>query len=201
MHRFLIVIILACFAVSCSEERPVESSGADEVASGAEYSSFIPGGLVLLDTAVGHLDGDSIPDMVLVLKSPQEDSTSDVVDHPEPRPLLILLGTAPGKYRLVARCDKSVFCVNCGGAMGDPYQGIIIRKGSFSIEHYGGSAEKWAYAVTHSYSGQDKEWYLDKLQTINYTFGEDSLESQESVKSVSDFGKIKSVDFDIYNIR
>jgi hypothetical protein len=106
--------------------------------------NFIPAGYVLLDSASGDLNRDSYRDLVLVLKKNREEDSVDV-----PRPLLLLLGSAAG-YSLAGRNDNVVLCYSCGGVFGDPYQGITIKNGYFSIEHYGGSNWRWTRVIPSS---------------------------------------------------
>lgn len=166
----------------------------------AEHSitKFIPEGYILLDSATGDLNLDPYPDMLLVVKKNGEDSTSDVVDHPEKRPLLILTGQADKQFKLAARNDNAVYCVNCGGMMGDPYMGIVIKKGYFSIEHYGGSAWRWTRIITFKYSSADKYWYLHKDGGDSYhTSYPDKVETK--IRTIKEFGKIRFEQFNLYN--
>ena len=73
-------------------------------------------------------------------------------DPEQPRPLLILVRDANGALKLAKRSAKAVFCRNCGGMMGDPFQGVTIEKGRFTIEHYGGSAWRWSSNFTFGWS-------------------------------------------------
>jgi hypothetical protein len=131
------------------------------------YTKYIPEGYTLLDSVIGDLNLDNYPDMLLVLKKYGEDSTSYIDDQPEKRPLLILIGQADKSFTLAARNDNVVYCVNCGGMMGDPYMQVIIKKGYFSIEHYGGSAWRWTRIITFKYSSAEKYCYLQKPSPIN----------------------------------
>ena len=108
-----------------------------------EIKAFVPEGYEALNATSGNLNLDAIPDVILVVHQPNEKETSDVVDHPTKRPLLVLIGEGNNKYRLAARNDNAVYCVDCGGVFGDPFEGISIKNGIFSVEHYGGSAWRW----------------------------------------------------------
>lgn len=160
-------------------------------------AQFVPDGYTPLDTTSGDLNLDQYPDMIMVLKKNGEDTTSDVVEHPEKRPLLILTGQAGNTYRLAARNDNAVYCIDCGGTMGDPFTEVVIRKGYFSIEHYGGSGWRWTRTITFKYSPADNYWYLHKD-------GGDSFHAAEpekvttKVKTTKDFGKVPFDRFDIY---
>jgi hypothetical protein len=161
------------------------------------FSQFIPKGYSILDTATGNLNLDAYPDMLLALKKDGEEKTSDVTEHPEQRPLLILLGQPDHTFALAARSDNSIYCVDCGGVMGDPYQSLVIKKGFFSVEHYGGSSWRWTRIVTFKYNAAEKKWYLFKD-------GGDSFHASEpekvkrTIKTAKDFGKIPFEKFDVY---
>lgn len=75
-----------------------------------------------------------------MLKEDNEEETSIIDEDPVKRPLYILTGQSDQSYKLAAKNDNVVYCVNCGGIMGDPFSGIAIKNGYFSVEHYGGSA-------------------------------------------------------------
>ncbi|HTL09229.1 MAG TPA: hypothetical protein VL307_13260 [Chitinophagaceae bacterium] len=118
---------------------------------------FIPPNYLLLDSASGDLDKDSLPDLVLVLKVNNEAEAPDTT-----RPLLLLRKNKAGLYALIARNDSVVLCLGCGGAMGDPYQGITIKNGYFSIEHYGGSSWRWSRIITFRYDSNSKRFILHR---------------------------------------
>jgi hypothetical protein len=111
----------------------------------------LPAGYTVLDAAQGDLNRDAVPDWLVVLHRPNEAKTSDVIDHPTKRPLLVFVGGAGGTYTLATRSDNAVYCVDCGGMMGDPFMGLAIKKGYFTVEHYGGSAQRWTRFVTFKY--------------------------------------------------
>ncbi|HZH36685.1 MAG TPA: hypothetical protein VEX65_05385 [Flavisolibacter sp.] len=118
--------------------------------------NFIPAGYILLDSASGDLNRDSYRDLVLVLKKNGEEDSVDV-----PRPLLLLQGSATG-YSLAGRNDNVVLCYSCGGVFGDPYQGITIKNGYFSLEHYGGSSWRWTRIITFRYDAKGKQFRLHR---------------------------------------
>jgi len=163
----------------------------------ANLKGFIPAGYIALDLTKGDLNLDSYPDAVMVLYKKVEEKTSDVIDHPEKRPLLLLLGQADKSYKLATRSDNAVYCVDCGGQMGDPFTGITIKKGYFSVEHYGGSAWRWTRIITFKYSPSEKNWFLHKdggerFHAISHE------EVKTEVKTVKNFGKVPFQKFDIY---
>ncbi|MGV3632329.1 MAG: hypothetical protein ACO1O6_14060 [Bacteroidota bacterium] len=160
-------------------------------------SDFIPKGYSLLDSASGNLNPDNYKDMILVLKKNDEENTSDVNDHPERRPLLVLTGNADKGFSLAARNDNTVLCVNCGGMMGDPFAGLSMENGSFTVLHYGGSAWRWSKNLTYSYSKTAKTWMLTEIYTDSYHTSDPEKAEIKTLTS-KDFGKVSLEKFDIY---
>lgn len=169
----------------------------EEIDVPAGLKQFIPKGYEALDLTKGDLNRDAYPDAILVLYKKGEEETSDVIDHPEKRPLLILTGQADKTYKLAARSDNAVYCVDCGGQMGDPFTGISVKNGYFSVEHYGGSGWRWTRIVTFKYSPADKTWLLHKDGGERY-HAISQEEAKTEVKTVKDFGKVPFEKFNIY---
>lgn len=133
-------------------------------------AQFVPKGFVALDTTYGDLNKDSIPDLILVACSPDEEKF-DTVDYK--RPLLILIGQQNSQYKLAGRNDDIVLHLHSGGIMGDPFMGIAIKNGYFSAEHYIGYHDtRIASTITFKYSSSNKNWFLYKVikETNNLTF-------------------------------
>jgi hypothetical protein len=160
-------------------------------------AEFIPDGYTALDTTSGDLNLDRYSDMIMVLKKNGEDTSSDVIEHPEKRALLILSGQADNSYKLAARNDNAVYCIDCGGMMGDPFMDIVIKKEYFSIEHYGGSGWRWTRTITFKYSPADNYWYLHKDGGDSF-HAADPDKVTTKVRTTKDFGKIPFDKFDIY---
>lgn len=166
-------------------------------AQNKSIQAFIPKQYSLLDSASGDLNLDAYPDLVLILKKDGEDTSSDVIDHPEKRPLLFLTGKADGSWQLAARNDNSVCCVDCGGVYGDPYNKIVIKNGYCSIEHYGGSNWRWTRIITYKYDKASGKWFLHKDGGESYHVT-DPEKTEEHVRSKKDFGIVPFEKFDIY---
>lgn len=169
----------------------------DEVPVPAALKKFVPKGYVALDITKGDLNLDTYPDVIMVLKKVNEEQTSSDTDHPEKRPLLILIGQPDKSYKLAARSENTVYCFKCGGIMGDPFSGITIKKGYFTVEHFGGSAWRWTRFVTYKYSAKDKDWYLHKDGHESYHATEPD-KGKTATYTVKDFGKVPFAQFDIY---
>ena len=82
--------------------------------------------------------------------------------------------------------------------MGDPFMGIKIKNGYFSVEHYGGSSWRWTRIITYKYSKQDKEWFLHKDGSESFHASEPQ-KVETKIKTTKDFGQIKFEEFDIYD--
>ncbi|MDR1888524.1 MAG: hypothetical protein LBQ81_03955 [Zoogloeaceae bacterium] len=190
------------FALDLKKERGNSENGCT---SGSpvqgEITCFIPEGFSVLHVATGDFNLDAYPDKILVLKRNDEEESGNYDGDYEaayPRPLLILAGQADKTYKLVARNDKTVYCYRCGGMLGDPFTGVTIEKGFFSIEFYGGSGGgRWTRIVTYRYSKPDNAWFLhrDGVEGFDPWTGKTTHETMYTVK---DFGKLPFEKFDIY---
>ncbi|HTF04008.1 MAG TPA: hypothetical protein VK826_08280 [Bacteroidia bacterium] len=147
------------------------------------FKRIIPAGWELMDTMTGNLNRDAYLDMLVILKNPAEDSMTEMV-----RPLLVLIGNADGVFNVAARNDSVVLCKGCGGIFGDPYDGMAIRNGYFSIEHYGGSNWRWTRVMTFKYNNDKQAWFLSRDAGIDYHTSEPDKET-ESVFNKESYGK------------
>jgi len=188
----LLVVLLAVICLQAKAQTPKLA-----VAVPANLKGFIPKGYIALDVTKGDLNRDAYPDAVMVLYKKGEEKTSDIISHPEKRPLLVLLGQADKTYKLATRSDNAVYCVDCGGQMGDPFTGITIKNGYFSVEHYGGAAERWSRIVTFKFSPADKGWFLHK-DGHEYFDATNPEKVTSDIETVKNFGKVPFQKFNIY---
>lgn len=157
----------------------------------------LPAGYTVLDAAQGDLNRDAQPDWLVVLHRPDEQKTSDVVSHPTKRPLLVFVGGAGGTYTLAARADNAVYCVDCGGMMGDPFTGLAIKKGYFTVEHYGGSAQRWTRYITFRYDPAARTWLLHRDGSERF-HALDPEHGTTTATTAKEFGRVPLTKFDIY---
>jgi hypothetical protein len=158
---------------------------------------FVPAGYEVLFTVAGDLNRDAWPDRVVVLDTMAvgSDSTEDDARARimlRNRAVLLLLGEPGGRrYRLATRNNEVVNCRDCTGAMGgDSFQGITIKNGYFSVEHYGGSAWRWYRVTTFKYNRADQHWYLHRVgQDSFHAIDPDKVETQ--VSTARDFGRVR----------
>jgi len=163
----------------------------------ASIRRVLPAGYAVLNAAQGDLNRDAVPDWLVVLKKPNEQKTSDVVSHPTKRPLLVFVGGTGGTYTLAARSDNAVYCVDCGGIMGDPFTGLTIKKGYFTVEHYGGSAQRWTRYVTFKYDPAARTWLLHRDGSEHF-HALDPEHGTTTATTAKDFGRVPLTKFDIY---
>jgi hypothetical protein len=172
-----------------------------------KISQFIPIGYSAIDTASGNLNLDSLKDMILVLRKDGEDSTSNFAnDKPDKRPLLILLGQPNNTYKVAYRNDNAVYCIDCGGMFGDPFKGITIKNGYFSIEHGISGGEHWEQITTFKFDKFKSNWFLYKDHYISYKFNDSNdnnadalVKDVDKLETVKNFGIISFDKFNIYN--
>ncbi|UOR06454.1 hypothetical protein MUN82_05000 [Hymenobacter aerilatus] len=157
----------------------------------------LPAGYQVLAAEKGDLNRDALPDYAVVLHRPDEQKTSDVIDHPTKRPLLLFVGGAGGTYTLAARSDNAVYCVDCGGMMGDPFQGLTLKNGYFTVEHYGGSGQRWTRLITFRYDATARTWLLHR-DGGEYFDASDPEHSKTTMRTAKNFGRVVFTKFDIY---
>ncbi len=162
-------------------------------------ATFIPDGFVTLDTAFGDFNNDRIKDLVLVIcKANERDTCAE-------RPILILLGIDSNQYKLLARNNNAVYKI-CDNLMtGNPFMGIAVNKGYFSIEHYEGYRDsRDARTITFKYSKETDKFYLYKVILERNIINWDTNNPDDNViekvvkvvKTTKDFG---SIPFDDYH--
>jgi hypothetical protein len=151
----------------------------------------LPAGYKILDTKTGDVNLDGRQDVLVVL----ERTNLKDYDLEAKRPLLILTRAKDGVLKLVARNDNVALCKACGGVFGDPYQGIAIKNGFFSVEHYGGSAWRWTDIITFRYVPKSQRWYLWKYGGDSFHVSEPN-KVKTRIKTQKDFGLISFEKFD-----
>ncbi len=99
----------------------------------ATLEAFVPAGWRIEHRVPGHLDGDSVRDMVLVLRQTDpanlrrgEPLPEDVEVDLNPRIVLGLVKTAAG-YRVVARNDRLIPAPD-NEFVSDPLDGVVLEK-------------------------------------------------------------------------
>lgn len=200
MKLIVVFLFVIVFSIN-SFASPMPSDELDIENLPQAITGFIPSGYVPLKAVTGDVNLDRFKDVILVVKKADEEDldSGEAMDGPK-RPLLILIGQAGGIYKLATKNMNTVLCRRCGGVYGDPFEGITIKKGFFSVEHYGGSNWRWTKTITYKYSPTDKNWYLHRVDSSSFhTFEPDKV--KETARTVKNFGKVRFDKFDIYKDR
>lgn len=168
---------------------------------------FVPKEYSVISIESGDLNLDEYTDAILVLRKTSEESTSNYSENkPDKRLMLLLIGQKGGTYALAYKNDNAVYCIDCGGLFGDPFTGVSIKKGSFSIKHGVSGGHHWERITTFEYNKSKNNWLLYEDLYINYKFNSDTSDNAEALvvdyeklKTVKDFGEITFEKFNIYN--
>lgn len=139
-----------------------------------ELQPFVPLGFTVLDFRKGDINYDKRADYVVVLRRQGEDTLMAGVslDDPPARPLVLITRQANGKLVKAAENGELVLCRECGGVMGDPYQGVEIVPGGFKVDFYGGSSWRWADTYLFRYDRRLKKWMLEQHQSTSFHAGD-----------------------------
>ena len=162
----------------------------------AELAPLIPAGTTLLTYGEEDLNGDGRKDYVFIVEK-QANPAKKGEDDEGARVLLIAIRQGDNSLIVVKRNDLVVFCKQCGGAFGDPFDGGLVTKPKFfSVSHYGGSAWRWTNAFSFAYSRKDDTWQLVKVEESSFHASEPDKIKSKTYKPPRDFGKIDIADFD-----
>lgn len=115
-----------------------------------ELRPFVLPGTRALCAAGADLNADGLRDYVLVLEKVNERDTASIWSD-APRPLLVVVRRPGGTLHVAARNDRVVYCAACGGAFGDPFEGVEVGAGTFTVYHYSGSSSRWRADYTFGY--------------------------------------------------
>ncbi len=170
-----------------SQQQPAQNNEA-----GLPISSFVPSGYEILSETKGDLNKDAQDDAILILKK------SDEADDSK-RPALILIGVDGNGYEKAAENDNAVLKLGDGGAMGDPFSGVTIKDGYFTLEHMGGASERWNRFITFKYDATDKKFYLHKDTIEGFNTDKPDKVLYNHTKTTKDFGKVAFEDFSSNN--
>jgi hypothetical protein len=189
----VILMFLAAFPAFAGEDSTIPM---DHVP--AEVRPFVVKGFRPLSVESADLNGDGLPDFVLVLEKQKAKPSDPDIDQKQ-RPLLILVGQPGGALKEMKRNESIVYCSTCGGAMGDPFVGIEAAPKTFTVSHYGGSAQRWSLEYTFNFSHRDNTWQLVRVKEENFNALEPNEVKTKIYTPPKHFGKIDIEDFDPEN--
>ena len=144
----------------------------------------------IIDTMTGDLNRDEYLDLLIVLRLVEK-----FVPDDEPRSLMIYTGNGDGSFTLAAESDAVVMCESCGGVYGDPYDGLAIKNGYFSVEHYGGSAWRWTRIITFKYNSEQETWLLHRDAGESMYLFEPDEEPTQNIWNQEHYGKMKFTEY------
>lgn len=152
---------------------------------------FQPEGSTIMETVDGDLDGDQIPEKVIVY------NTKDTAEYGNIREIQILKKNN-GKWAILEKSRNAVLKSGDGGMMGDPYQQTEIRKGILMITQAGGSSWKWGYTDKYRFQngrfeligysssgGKPEEYWTD----IDFNLSTGQLTFEKEVENTKEYGK------------
>lgn len=155
---------------------------------------FQPQGATVIETVDGDLDGDHIPEKVIIY------NTKDTADYGNIREIQILK-KANEKWRVLEKSRNAILKSSEGGMMGDPYQSTEIKNGILMITQAGGSSWKWGYTDKYRFqnghfeligysssSGKPEEYWID----IDFNLSTGKLIFEKEVENTEEYGNSKS---------
>lgn len=158
---------------------------------------FQPIGSAIIDSIDGDLDGDKIPEKVIVY------DTKDTTDMGTVREIQVLKKKG-GKWSILEKSRNVILESKGGGMMGDPYQSIEIKKGILLITQAGGSSWKWGYTDKYRFqnghfeligysssSGKPEEYWTD----VDFNLSTGQLIFAKEVENTKEYGKSKNETF------
>ncbi len=158
---------------------------------------FQPKGSTIMESVEGDLDGDKIPEKVIIY------NTKDSTDFGNIREIQILKNTN-GKWTVLEKSRNAILKSGEGGMMGDPYQDTQIEKGILLITQAGGSSWKWGYTdkyrfqnghfelIGHSSSsGKPEEYWID----VDFNLSTGQINFDKEVENTKEYGSSKKETF------
>ena len=192
MRKFIVILI--CLGVAALSM----AAQGNELKVPAEVAPFVESGTKAIALEKADLNGDRREDFILVLE--KANTAKDENDFPiNQRPLLILLRGGDGKLTVAKRNDRVVMCSKCGGVFGDPFDGVIAGRNTFSVEHYGGSNWRWKFSYKFNYSRIDQTWQLVSTRELHYHTANPNKVDTKIYTPPRHFGKIDIANFDPEN--
>ena len=108
---------------------------------------FQPKNSTIIETVDGDLDGDRIPEKVIVYDITSENTRE-----------IQILKKMNNKWKILEKSRSAILGNEDGGMMGDPFLYCKIENGILITSHYGGSSWKWGF--TDKYRFQNGHFEL-----------------------------------------
>jgi len=164
-----------------------------------DISSFVPIDYEVLDEVIGDLNNDGIEDKIFVLNQIDEEVKYQKYGKKTNRILQILIGSSNEKYKLAFQSSNLIYPFGSEANFKDCFTQVVIKKGFFSLEHYGGTITRWKRITTFKYSSSKENWLLFKDGYLTFSFDRPNKIVSERIKTQKDFGVVNINDFNITN--
>ena len=181
---------------------------------GVKITDFVPKGWKIEQELRGHLNADTIEDIVIQLieDKPEENSKGEYQDRY--RALVILLKAPDGKYQRTAVAGKLIQCTGCGGVLGSGGVGADLKivKGVLLVSQLSGSREATDHLRRIRYDGKTGRFLLigedineydratgkSVVTSINYLAGQQVIEKKQFNQKLDKYVTLKkeSKEFD-----
>lgn len=117
-------------------------------------SFLIPKNYSIVDTIKGDLNNDGIDELVVAYNTEKENEDNFENVQRE----LVIYKKEKNEWAVWIKSNDALYGSRDGGMMGDPFEGIEIKKGLLFVSQNGGSSWKWGH--TDKYRYQDGNFYL-----------------------------------------
>lgn len=193
MRATAILVVLSILLTACGNEpKEQEAKNTTEVATETKpknVADLVPDGYTLYETYPGNLNMDEHEDMVVVLNA------IDTAEEMLNRGVMLVTTDAKGQLTVAAFNPEGAYCPDCGGAFGEPLEGVTIEAGQFTIEHFGGAGWRWTDNPTFKYNDAEGKWYLQEHKKTSMHSGDPENTYEEEIRTTADFG---AVDFEAF---
>jgi len=153
-----------------ADSLPIVRNTADTIPLRPSYTKWINRHHRVMDSAFGYLNRDHYEDAILVLR---HDSDDVGMMSERPRPVLLLIGSPVG-FKLAEYNEKATLPQINGQMFGEPFNGIEIDSGSFTLKHYGGSRYRWTRDFVFVFDKKAGTWKYDRCyESMMDMLGED----------------------------
>ena len=175
---------------------PAAAIAQDAVSVPDEVKRFVDKERIPVALETGDLNSDGRKDFILVVSEIVPDDAPYEEGDGE-RSVIILVRESDNSLTLAARNNLVAMCKRCGGAFGDPFEGVVIQGTKFTVMNYGGSAERWSYSYTFSYSRRDRTWQLVRVEESHFhTLDPERTKKLRVYTPPKHFGLITFAEFD-----
>ncbi|MGU3373722.1 hypothetical protein [Chryseobacterium sp. M5A1_1a] len=154
---------------------------------------YQPAGSTIIETVDGDLDGDQIPEKVIIYNTKDEGELGNIRE-------IQILKIINGKWTILEKSRDAILDSGSGGMMGDPYGGTSIEKGILIIIQSGGSSWKWSYTDKYRYQnghfeliGHMSNWGRpgDYWKDIDFNLSTGQLNFKNEVDNATEYGPSK----------